>query len=110
MHNLVAVVELCGVGCRVTFDPMEVLVCKEDRVIVQGWQDNNTQLWKIPIVNKTAPIHQQSKEETIAYANAAIQLSTLDYTMHMANSVYDCSTQEQLTKFYHTTMFSPVKK
>eukprot|EP00957_Ditylum_brightwellii_P188505 14350842-Ditylum_brightwellii.AAC.1 len=28
----------------------------------------------------------------------------------MANSVYDCSTQEQLIKFYHSAMFSPVKK
>eukprot|EP00957_Ditylum_brightwellii_P019112 1439473-Ditylum_brightwellii.AAC.1 len=28
----------------------------------------------------------------------------------MANSVYDCSTQKQLIKFYHSTMFSPVKK
>eukprot|EP00957_Ditylum_brightwellii_P170941 13011372-Ditylum_brightwellii.AAC.1 len=28
----------------------------------------------------------------------------------MANSVYDCSTQQQLIKFYHNTMFSPVKK
>eukprot|EP00957_Ditylum_brightwellii_P153029 11648906-Ditylum_brightwellii.AAC.1 len=30
--------------------------------------------------------------------------------MHMANNVYNCSTQEQLIKFYHITMFSPVKK
>eukprot|EP00957_Ditylum_brightwellii_P133299 10163944-Ditylum_brightwellii.AAC.1 len=30
--------------------------------------------------------------------------------MHVANSVYDCSTQEQLIKFYHSTMFSPIKK
>eukprot|EP00957_Ditylum_brightwellii_P164248 12504523-Ditylum_brightwellii.AAC.1 len=67
---------------------------KEDRVIVQGWQDNNTRLWKIPIVNKTTPIHQQSKETTNEYANAVVQLSTPDYTMHMTNSVYDCSTQQ----------------
>eukprot|EP00957_Ditylum_brightwellii_P107915 8231917-Ditylum_brightwellii.AAC.1 len=107
MHNLVAVLELCNAGCRVIFDPTEVQECKEDRVIIQGWQDNNAQLWKIPIANNTTPIHQQSKETTIEYANAVVQLSAPDYTMHMANSVYDCSTQEQLTKFYHTTMFSP---
>eukprot|EP00957_Ditylum_brightwellii_P014936 1125999-Ditylum_brightwellii.AAC.1 len=109
MHNLVVVPKLFNAGCRVIVDPTEVQVCKEDRVIVQGWQDNNTWLWKIPIVNKTKPIHQQSKETTNEYANAAVQLSTTDYTMHMANSVYDCSTQEQITKFLHITMFSSVK-
>eukprot|EP00957_Ditylum_brightwellii_P143557 10936637-Ditylum_brightwellii.AAC.1 len=44
------------------------------------------------------------------YGNAAVQLVTNDYTMHMANSAYDYSTQDQLIKFYHSTMFSPVKK
>eukprot|EP00957_Ditylum_brightwellii_P048158 3655435-Ditylum_brightwellii.AAC.1 len=71
MHNLVAVLELCNAECRAIFDPTEVQVYKEDRVIVSGWQDNNTQLWEIPIVNKTTPIHQRSKKTTIKYANAA---------------------------------------
>eukprot|EP00957_Ditylum_brightwellii_P073754 5605259-Ditylum_brightwellii.AAC.1 len=44
------------------------------------------------------------------YGNAAVQLVNNDYTMHVANSVYDCSTQEQLIKFYHSTMFSPIEK
>eukprot|EP00957_Ditylum_brightwellii_P142088 10825915-Ditylum_brightwellii.AAC.1 len=49
-------------------------------------------------------VHQQQ------YANAAIQLITKDYTVHMANSMYDCNTQKELIKIYHETMLSPVEK
>eukprot|EP00957_Ditylum_brightwellii_P002091 160830-Ditylum_brightwellii.AAC.1 len=34
LHNLVAVAELCDAGCRVTFDPTEVLVSRDDKTLV----------------------------------------------------------------------------
>eukprot|EP00957_Ditylum_brightwellii_P194496 14813814-Ditylum_brightwellii.AAC.1 len=45
-----------------------------------------------------------------SYANAAVQLSTPDYTVHLANSVYNCNTQQQFIKYYHVVLFSPTKK
>eukprot|EP00957_Ditylum_brightwellii_P108507 8276288-Ditylum_brightwellii.AAC.1 len=44
------------------------------------------------------------------YANAAVAINSADYTMHLANSVYDCNTQKALIQFYHATMLSRVKK
>eukprot|EP00957_Ditylum_brightwellii_P036377 2754426-Ditylum_brightwellii.AAC.1 len=116
LHNLVAVAELCDAGCHMTFDPTEVMVSRDNKTLVQGWRDSNTKLWRIPIVDKepTSTEHTQLLNAACAtqeeYGNAAVQLVTDNYTMHMANSVYDCSTQEQLIKFYHSTMFSPVKR
>jgi hypothetical protein len=38
-----------------------------------------------------------------------VQLSTPDYTAHLANSVYACNTQQKLIKYYHAALFSPTK-
>eukprot|EP00957_Ditylum_brightwellii_P053065 4023683-Ditylum_brightwellii.AAC.1 len=98
------------------FDPNSVVVSKYDETLVTGWRDTNTRLWKIPIVDKGESTQSNTPLPSIKYAtegeygNAAVQLVTNDYTMHMTNSVYDCLTQKQLIKFYHSTMFSPVKK
>jgi hypothetical protein len=108
MHNLVAVSELCDAGCKVQFNDEEVLITHNKEIISKGWRDKSTRLWRIPIVEK-----QQLTREIIPneqYANAAVQLNTPDYALHLANSVYDCSTQEQLIKFYHATLFSQTKK
>eukprot|EP00957_Ditylum_brightwellii_P172407 13125349-Ditylum_brightwellii.AAC.1 len=91
LHNLVAVVELCDAGCRVMFDPTSVVVSKDDEILVTGWRDTTTRLWRILIVDKEAlapehtplpNINYTTQEE---YGNAAVQLVTNDYTMHMAN-------------------------
>eukprot|EP00957_Ditylum_brightwellii_P134055 10220504-Ditylum_brightwellii.AAC.1 len=98
------------------FDPTSVVVSKDDETLVTGWRDTTTRLWRIPIVDKEAsapentPLPNSNYATQEEYGNAMVQLVTNDYTMHMANSVYDCSTQEQLIKFYHSIMFSPVKK
>eukprot|EP00957_Ditylum_brightwellii_P063721 4835806-Ditylum_brightwellii.AAC.1 len=98
------------------FDPTKVVVSRDDKTLVRGWRDNTTRLWRIPIVDKEAtslehtPLPNARYTTQEEYGNATVQLVTNDYTMHMANSVYNCSTQEQLIKFYHSTMFSPVKK
>eukprot|EP00957_Ditylum_brightwellii_P151698 11552517-Ditylum_brightwellii.AAC.1 len=67
-----------------------------------------TRLWRIPIVEKNTPTTQLKVE--YCYANAAVQLSTPDYTVHLSNSVYDCNTQHQLIRYYHAALFSPTKK
>eukprot|EP00957_Ditylum_brightwellii_P189584 14431164-Ditylum_brightwellii.AAC.1 len=66
-----------------------------------------THLWRIPIIDKSTPAAQLMIE--YSYANASVRLSTPDYTVHLANSVYDCNTQQQLIKYYHATLFSPTK-
>eukprot|EP00957_Ditylum_brightwellii_P123193 9393211-Ditylum_brightwellii.AAC.1 len=91
LHNLVAVAELCNVGCKVMFDPTSVMVSKDDETLVTRCRDTTTRLWRIPVVDKAlAPeitplpnINYTTQEE---YGNAVVQLVTNDYTMHMANS------------------------
>eukprot|EP00957_Ditylum_brightwellii_P050846 3855987-Ditylum_brightwellii.AAC.1 len=78
LHNLVAVAELCDAGCWVTFDPTEVMVSREDKTLVQGWRNNDTRLWRIPIVDKEppAPAHAQlltaECEAQAEYENVAV--------------------------------------
>eukprot|EP00957_Ditylum_brightwellii_P012404 936948-Ditylum_brightwellii.AAC.1 len=62
----------------------------------------------MPIVEKATPITQLKVEHS--YANAAVRLSTPDYTVHLTNSVYDYNTQQQLIRYYHAALFSPTKK
>eukprot|EP00957_Ditylum_brightwellii_P019236 1450137-Ditylum_brightwellii.AAC.1 len=111
MHNLVVVAELCNAGCKVIFDKNDVVVQKEGEQVVHGWRDRPTRLWHIPIVDKQIQppeIPLISKPNT-QHANAAVAINSADYTMHLANSVYDCNTQKELLQFYHATMFSPDK-
>ena len=107
LHNLVAVAELCEAGCTVTFTKEGVEILHGGRTCVRGWRDTPTRLWRIPIVDKSTPKVQLQIEHS--YANAAVQLSTPDYTVHLANSVYDCNTQQQLILYYHAALFSPTK-
>eukprot|EP00957_Ditylum_brightwellii_P084402 6418395-Ditylum_brightwellii.AAC.1 len=109
MHNLVAVAALCDSGCRVLFDPEEVKVTKDGRQIISGQRDFKICLLCIPIIDMVAKLPQEVTEQR-PHANVAVQLNTKDYMAHMVNSVYDCNAQEQLIKFYHETMLSPVKK
>eukprot|EP00957_Ditylum_brightwellii_P097812 7448186-Ditylum_brightwellii.AAC.1 len=71
-----------------------------------------TRLWQIPIVDKQnqPPEIPPISQPTTQYANAAGAINSADYTVHLANIVYDCNTQKELLQFYHVTMFSPVKK
>eukprot|EP00957_Ditylum_brightwellii_P105851 8072288-Ditylum_brightwellii.AAC.1 len=78
LHNLVAVAELCEAGCKVIFTKEGVKILHDGRTSVRGWQDIQTCLWRIPIVNKNTPTTQLKVEHS--YANAAVQLSTPDYT------------------------------
>eukprot|EP00957_Ditylum_brightwellii_P160319 12204046-Ditylum_brightwellii.AAC.1 len=43
------------------------------------------------------------------YVMVAVQVNSPNYTIHLANSIYDCSTQGQLSKFYHATLWRPCK-
>eukprot|EP00957_Ditylum_brightwellii_P104221 7938811-Ditylum_brightwellii.AAC.1 len=110
MHNLVDVVELCNAGCKLIFDKEDVVVQKDGENIVKGWRDLSTRLWRIPIIDKPANIPVQPPEAPMEYANAAVAINSADYTMHLANIVYDCNMQKELIQFYYATMLSPVKK
>eukprot|EP00957_Ditylum_brightwellii_P159878 12170028-Ditylum_brightwellii.AAC.1 len=68
LHNLVAVAELCEAGCKVIFTKEGVEILHGGRVCVRGWQDMQTRLWRIPIVDKSTPAAQLMIH---SYANAA---------------------------------------
>eukprot|EP00957_Ditylum_brightwellii_P106255 8105921-Ditylum_brightwellii.AAC.1 len=55
LHNLVAVAELCEAGCKVIFTKDGVEILHGGRTCVRGWQDVQTRLWRIPIVDKSTP-------------------------------------------------------
>ena len=80
-HNLLALPQLCDNGCIVTFTKDNVEATLNSEIVLGGWRDISTNLWRVPI---------KQEEHT------------------MANILYDCANQEQLTHFYHACCFSPV--
>ena len=85
-HNLLALPQLCDNGCKVTFTRDAVEATLNNKVVLRGWRDGTSNLWRVPIVTNT--------KQTIE---------------HVANNMlYDCANMEQLTNFYHACCFSPV--
>ena len=49
-HNLLALPQLCDNGCEVTFKKNSVKATLNDKVVLRGWQDSTSNLWRVPIV------------------------------------------------------------
>ena len=56
-HNLLAVSGLCDAGCVVLFWKDAVEVEHSGEVILRGWRDKRTKLWRVPIVPDKQELH-----------------------------------------------------
>ena len=91
-HALLSIGQLCDHGCTAIFDHNNVKILHNNIVILHGFRDSGTNLWKIPLTQDhtgpTLPIH------TTAHAQA--------------NSAYHTSTQPELIQFMHPACGHPV--
>lgn len=95
VHNLAAVSNLVDEGNEVLFRKHDAIVRRESdkRIVLRGWRDDSNRLWRVPIndeIMETPP-------------------TCLSFNTFQVHSVYDCQGEKEITRFYHATLFSPVK-
>jgi hypothetical protein len=96
-NNLLSVALLCNAGCEVFFHATGCEVTLNGMVILRGWRDPHHRLWCVRIVDDAWTTHHP-----IADNDNPIPTTTV------ANSLYDCDNTQQLIRFYHACLFSPV--
>ncbi len=96
-NNLLSVAVLCNAGCEVLFHPTRCEVTHNGVVILQGWGDSHHCLWHVPIVDDRWTSNHRIHDDNKSHPDIAI-----------ANSLYNCNNTQQLTRFYHACLFSPV--
>jgi hypothetical protein len=98
-NNLLSVPVLCDAGCEVFFNTTCCKVTLNGEIILRGWRDPQHRLWRVRIVN-------DGWTTNLKVIDNASPPSTEVATAH---SLYDCDNTQQLTRFYHTCLFSPAK-
>ena len=95
VHNLAAVANLVDEGHEVTFREHDAIVTnKQNDIMLRGWRDLSNRLWRVPIDDdgQNKPALEKRRIHNV-----------------QVHSVYDCKGERAITKFYHATLFSPVK-
>ena len=131
-HNLIAVCELCDAGCIVMFRKHAVEVEYNGEIILRGWRDKSTKLWRVPIVPETTEINSKygmlRSSEGAAVPRVAPgsseggspriipdtpynEYDPKDGVIFHAevNAIYECENKEQLIKYYHASLCSHPK-
>ena len=97
-NNLLLVPVLCDAGCEVFFHSTGCEVTLKGKVILQGWRDPHHRLWRVRIIDDgwttNLKVHDDAPDTM---------------SDNIANSLYDCNNTQQLTRFHHACLFSPVK-
>jgi hypothetical protein len=88
--SLISIGKLCDSGCKATFDAKQVVITRNDKELISGPRDNQTGLWRIPLINHTPT-------------------NTVPTPMHMeCNNAYQTHKIPELIQFLHAAAFSPV--
>jgi hypothetical protein len=93
-HALLSIGLLCDHGCTATFDKKHVKLSYRNAIILIGYCDPDTSLWKVPL-QPTVPTDPDSTW-------------ILPRAQHQANSAYHTSTQTNLVTYLHAACGSPV--
>ena len=93
-RSLISVPVLCDANCTVVFNKGDVQVIKDNKVIIEGPRDMETNLWLMPLENK--------EENKTTKRPFVIQLK------HTANSAYQQKSASQLQAWHHATLGAPV--
>jgi hypothetical protein len=95
-HALLSIGLLCDHVCTAIFDKQHVKISYKNAIILTGYHDPETNLWKVPL------------QPTPAQTQPAQPAWILPYTQHHANSAYHTSTQIDLVTYLHAACGSPV--
>jgi hypothetical protein len=93
-HALLSIGLLCDHGCTATFNKKHVKISYRNAIILTGYRDPDTNLWKVPL-QPTVPTDPDSTW-------------ILPRAQHHANSAYHTSTQTDLVTYLHAACGSPV--
>jgi hypothetical protein len=97
-NNLLSIPVLCDAGCEVFFHATGCKVTLNSKVILRGWRDPHHCLWRVRIIDDgwttNLKVHDDAPDTM---------------SDNIANSLYDCDNTQQLTRFYHACLSSPVK-
>ena len=93
-RSLISVPVLCDADCTVTFKKQNVQVIKNNKIIIEGPRDAETNLWLMPLNKDDDAIPEKRP--------FMIQLK------HTANSAYQQKSAAQLQAWHHATLGAPV--
>ena len=128
-HKLLAVCELCDAGCIVLFREDAVEVEYNGEIILRGWRDKRTRLWRVPIVPNNQELHyrrgmlgssegallprvqagtSEGERPNIIPHTPFEEYDPSDSIIFNAevNAIYKCENKEQLIKYYHASLCS----
>ena len=131
-HNLIAVAELCNAGCIVLFRMDAVLVEYNGEIILRGWRDKRSNLWRVPIVPDEQELHfkrgmlgssegapdprvragtSEGERPNIIPETPYEEYDPKDSIIFNAevNAIYKCENKEQLIEYYHASLCSHPK-
>ncbi|KAL7475158.1 LOW QUALITY PROTEIN: hypothetical protein ACHAW6_001084, partial [Cyclotella cf. meneghiniana] len=95
-NNLLSALSLADVGCELFFHQTGCEVMHNREIILRGWHDPTTRLWRVPL---------QSNENNIVPLDTNIVLPTK--SLPQSHSIYECENTHQLINFYYATMGYP---
>jgi hypothetical protein len=97
-NNQLSVPVLCNAGCEVFFNAAGCEVTLNSEIILRGWCNPRHRLWRVRIVDDGWTTNLKVKDNDF-----------ITPTSNTAHSLYDCDNTQQLIRFYHACLFSPVK-
>jgi hypothetical protein len=96
-NNLLSIAVLCNAGCKVFFNAFGCEVTLNGVIILQGWCDPRYCLWWVRIIDNGWTTDMKVVDDNSTPQSTAV-----------AHSLYDCDNTQQLIRFYHACLFSPV--
>ena len=106
-HNLVAVATLVDAGCSVHIYDWGFDVEYNGETIYKGWREGKSNLFKMTLeddgTERVIPETHPSEHDS----SSGMVMAAMNWSV---NSIYECDNKAQLTKYYHASLGSPVKR
>ena len=117
--SLLSIGQLCDHGCIATFSKDKVIIHRHNRIVLTGYRDPQTGLWRIPIdplpkIPAATPPHltpSEILEEAYESKHGSPSPRPFGFDMtkfHRANSAYQTKSNTDLIQFLHAACGSPV--
>ena len=97
IYNILYVSILCNSGCEVFLHSTGCEISFNGEIIVRGWSDMQTNMWRIPILDEGV------SNIIPAYSDGAMmpELVSMPITEGFSNNIYECETTGQIIYLYH---------
>jgi hypothetical protein len=89
-HSLLSIAKFCDHGCDVRFSKDYCRIYLDDRLLLEGPRDPQTNLWLLPLCPNPSPLHPQ------------------DAPAHVSYHAHQTSSKSELLQYLHACAYSPV--